>query len=138
MESTAQLSNSHDQATLAQGEPRDPAEAVLEFGHGHRCVVVVFGGPVFDGVERDELGGGRRGDSEEAAVRPGETRAGSAEVGDIEIAVAAYGHRFGQGDLGQSVDLWIGGTGEADAGQAAQAVVAGAAGRAAGDPPAGG
>ena len=56
-------------------------------------------------------------------VRPGETRLDPAKPGDVEVAVVQLGHRTGHGDLGQSVDLWIGGARERDPGPVANLAV---------------
>src|SRR6185437_7549705 len=47
-------------------------------------------------------------------VRPGEAGADPAQLGDVEVAVVEPGHRAGQGDLAQAVDLRVGGAGEGD------------------------
>jgi hypothetical protein len=56
-------------------------------------------------------------------VCPGETRVDPAEPGDVEVAVVQLGHRTGHGDLGQPVDLWIGGARERDPGPVANLAV---------------
>jgi hypothetical protein len=71
----------------------------------------------------------QRPEPEHAAVCPGETRADPAQTGDVEVAVVQPGHRIGHGDLGQPVDLWIGGAGEPDPGRVADLAVRAVAAR---------
>ena len=86
------------------------ADAVLELRQGHRRVIADFGGLVFGGLnEQNPVR--ERPEREYTAVCPGETRADPAQPGDVEVAVVQLGHRIGQGDLGQPVDLWISGAG---------------------------
>jgi hypothetical protein len=64
-----------------------------------------------------------RPEREHTALCPGESRADPAQPGDVEVTVVQPGHRIGQGDLGQPVDLWIGGAGERDPGRVADLAV---------------
>ena len=70
-----------------------------------------------------------RPEREHAAVGPGEARTDPAQPGDVEVAVVQPGHRIGQGDLAQPVDLWIGGAGERDPGAVADPAVRAVAAR---------
>ena len=63
-----------------------------------------------------------------------EAEADPAHPGDVDVAVLEHGHRLGHGDLGQPLDLRVGGAGERDAGQVAHP----AAGAVAADEVAGG
>jgi hypothetical protein len=109
---------------VSQGKIRTEhaADAVLELGQGHRRVIADVGGLVFGGLH-EQAPVCQRAEPEHAAVCPGETRADPAQPGDVEVAVVQPGHRIGQGDLGQPVDLRIGGAGEPDPGGVADLAV---------------
>jgi hypothetical protein len=94
------------------------ADAVLEFGQGHRLVVVRPGGIFHGGL--DERGSpGEPPVREHAAVGPGVTSTDPAQPGDIKVAVVEPGHRIRQGSLAKPVDLRVRSTGEGDAGRLA-------------------
>lgn len=94
------------------------ADAVPEFGQGHRLVVVVVGGLVLAGEEHQERRVGRP-DGKLTAVGSCETEADPAHPGDVEVAILEHGHRIGHGDLGEPLNLWVRGAGEQDAGHVA-------------------
>src|SRR5581483_3043323 len=91
---------------FSQGKLRaeHAADAVLELAQEHRRVIADVGGLVFGGLN-EQNPGGERPEREYTAVRLGDTRADPAQSWDVEVAVAQPGHRIGQGDLAQPVDL---------------------------------
>ena len=86
------------------------ADAVPELVHGHRLVVVVFGGLLLAGEQSHEAGVGRP-EGELAVLGPCEPEADPAHALHLDIAALEHGHRLGHGDLGEPLDLRIRGAG---------------------------
>ena len=100
-----------------------PADAVLELGQSHRRVIVDFAGFFLGGMdEQPALSNPPEG--EHPVPGAGEARTEPAQPGYVEVAVVEHGHRVGQRDLAQPVDLRIRGARERDARQVAHRAAA--------------